>query len=189
MPLFNFPWLTKRNCLRWVDCKPIGVYWSLPSLLNPSRTSVMLRGRQMVLWFWGHLGRSRTPYQIHLQSGYNIKLPPPLIIHKVLVSFSERWKPQKHQATHTHTHSFHEVTASWTDEFHITHCVAQKHERHSGFLWLWVVLFQSWARQWITDGWVRTLILCGARSEEYPRAQRWALKSQIGEHGERRRRK
>lgn len=124
--------------------------------------------------------------QIYLQSGYNIKLPPPLIIHKVLVSFFGEVKTSE---TSGYTHSFHEVTASWTDEFHITHWVTQKHERHSGFLWLWVVLFQSWARQWITDKWVRTLILCGARSEEYPRAQRWALKYQIGEHGEGRRQK
>lgn len=110
MPLFNFPWLTKRNCLRWVDFKPIGAYWSLPSLLNPSRTSVTLRGRQMVLWFRGHLGRSRTPYQIHLQSGCNIKLPPPLIIHTVLVSFFGEVKTSE-TSGYTHT----DAQFSWGD--------------------------------------------------------------------------
>lgn len=45
-------WLTKRKCPGWVECEPIGVYWSKPSLMNPSRTSVMLRHVKECFDFW-----------------------------------------------------------------------------------------------------------------------------------------
>lgn len=52
MPHLFSPWLTKRKCPRWMDRKPIGVYWSMPSLMNPSRTSVMFRHVKECFDFW-----------------------------------------------------------------------------------------------------------------------------------------
>lgn len=59
------------------------------------------------------------------------------------------------------------MTVSWTDTFQITHFYGTQTHAHLSFLWLCVVEFQSWAWQWITDGWMGLLSLLGARSEEY----------------------
>lgn len=147
-------WLTKRKCPRWVDCKPIGVYWSMPSLMNPSRTSVMFRLIKECFDFWDVWVRAGpTSNLVWLQyqtipHNYSkvLDLRALFFCHnqdtiKIISSF-ERYN-LKNNRLHTQSVSqwsfqrhFHGVTVSWTDKFLISHFTAHRHPR---FLWLCIV--------------------------------------------------
>ena len=55
---FSPRWLTKRTCPRWVDSEPIAVYWFKPSLMYPSRISVIPRPVKESFDFWDVCGRA-----------------------------------------------------------------------------------------------------------------------------------
>lgn len=73
------PWLTAGTCPMWVDCEPIGVYWSKPSLLNPWRTSGMLRHVKQGFDFWDVCVRAGPTSNLPAVWIYITKYPPLII--------------------------------------------------------------------------------------------------------------